>query len=407
MPAPLKSPPTRRGLRARLAGTLAICGLLLVAAAPAGAARPVVPFGFMGVVVDPQLLFSESAATLDTQYALMARNGVESIRTNFLWSQANPAPGVYDWSVTDRAVTSASRFGLRILPIVQFTPGWAASDPDDASIRPPADYGSFTTFMQAATQRYGPTGSFWVEHPELKRNPIREWQIWNEPAANYNWKSTPWYRTYVKLLRAGHDGVKGVDRSAKIVAAAVVGLDNKRTPWSELEDLYRVGARRYMDVVAVNSFTRALNTEGASAAVTRNLEIYRRVRRVMIRRGDARKPIYNTEVTWTAALGKIPRSRQLGPETTARGQAQRLTTYYNRVGRGRKYGIARVYWYTWFSVYAPRSRDFMAPTFQYAGLTLHRDVGAPFTAKPLLRTYANVAAGLRGCRKATDARVCR
>jgi hypothetical protein len=382
---------------------------VLITAAPASAAKRQVPFGFLGSVVDPSLALSESDATIDAQYALMAQNGIESIRTNFYWSEANPAPGVYDWTLSDRIMLAAGRHGLDVLPIVEFTPLWASSQPGNhGTIQPPADFGTFKTFMSAIVQRYGPTGSFWLEHPELKKTPIRDWQIWNEPAGDFDWKPVPWYPPYVKLLKAGYAGIKAVDSGAKVVSGAVVGLNTTTlTPWQELSDLYKAGARKYMDVVAVNAFTSALHGQPAKAAVDRNLQIYDRVRKVMARHGDAKKPIFNTEVTWTAALGKVAKKYLAGFETTPQGQANRMTAYFERVAKDTKLRIKRVYWYTWFSGYTPAKSFNNIPTFQYAGLTAHSAVGKPFTKKPLLTAYAKVAAKLEGCKKTANAKVCR
>jgi len=382
---------------------------MLLTASPASAATRQVPFGFLGSVVDPALVLGESAATLDAQYELMAQNGVESIRTDFYWSQANPAPGVYDWTLTDRMVTAAASHGLDVLPIIEFTPFWASSQPaNNGNLQPPADFATFTTFMTAIVQRYGPTGAFWSQHPELMRNPIRHWQIWNEPAGSFNWRAVPWYPSYVKLLKAGYQGVKAADPEATVVSGAVVGLNTTTlTPWKELSDLYRTGARKYIDVVAVNAFTNALHGQPPAAAVDRNLQVYERVRAVMARHGDARKPIYNTEVTWTAALGKLPKRELAGFETTPKGQAERMTAYFERAAKDRKLRIKHVYWYTWFSGYTPARSFDNIPTFQYAGLTAHAAVGQPFVRKPLLSAYARVAARLEGCRKTANARACR
>jgi polysaccharide biosynthesis protein PslG len=262
--------------------------------------------------------------------------------------------------------------------------------------------------MTAIAQRYGPTGSFWAQHAGLRPDPIREWQIWNEPAGDFDWRPVPWYPSYLSLLKAGYQGVKAVDRRAIVVPGAVVGLNTTMlTPWRELSDLYRSGARRYMDVVAVNAFTNALDGRPVAAAVDRNLEVYRRARAVMARHGDRRKPIYNTEVTWTAALGKLPRRDLAGFETTAKGQAARMTADFTRVAKERRLGIERVYWYTWFSGYTPARSFDNIPTFQYARLTAHAAVGRPFVKEPLLAAYARTAARLEACRKTANARVCR
>ena len=40
---------------------------------------------------------------------------------------------------------------------------------------------AWRAFVKAAVRRYGPHGQFWTQHPELPNDPIRTWQVWNEP----------------------------------------------------------------------------------------------------------------------------------------------------------------------------------------------------------------------------------
>ena len=56
----------------------------------------------------------------------MARSGVETVRTVFDWSRAQPAPGVTSFTETDRLVTLAAAHRIDLLPVVIYSPGWAA-----------------------------------------------------------------------------------------------------------------------------------------------------------------------------------------------------------------------------------------------------------------------------------------
>src|SRR5258708_7672531 len=86
--------------RTRLVAALASAALLaMAAAAPAQAAKRRVPFGFFGV---NGLVGGVSDATLESQTALMARSGVESVRLDLCWCTLNPRPNVFDFSSTDR-----------------------------------------------------------------------------------------------------------------------------------------------------------------------------------------------------------------------------------------------------------------------------------------------------------------
>jgi hypothetical protein len=382
----------------------------LLAAVPVGsaqAAKRTVPFGFFGTVFSPYITApgAVSDAALEQQTALMARSGVESLRLTFSWAAMEPARGVFDFGSTDRLVAAAARHRISVLANVIGTPRWASDRPSSPKFTyyQPRDPAVFAEFMTAAVERYGPRGSFWSENPDLPRTPVRQWQIWNEQRAVVFWASRPWAPTYTRLLRAAYPAIHRADRGAKVVAGSFVALGSVSTQWGQARQLYNAGARRYFDVVAVHPFTDA--SVGTRESVRRVTEIALRVRREMRKRGDRRKPIILTELSWPAAIPGVPRNRRLGLETTARGQKVLLTAAYRRLARERrKLGITQAYWFSWASQYDDNSPQ-SDVSYRFAGLT--RFAGGAFTRKPILSTYAAVAARYQGCRKSDDARRCR
>ncbi|HYP47123.1 MAG TPA: glycosyl hydrolase 53 family protein [Thermoleophilaceae bacterium] len=389
-----------------LAALVALLTVLLGAsAAPADAAKRKVPFGFFGTVLNNSQIDRMSDATLDAQMASMARNGVESVRFSLSWQIAEPAQGTYNFSTSDRMAAAAARHGLDLLPIVLHTPRWASSQPTRANyyLHAPRDPALYANFMRVLVQRYGPRGSFWATSG-TPRVPIRSWQIWNEPAADFFWATRPWPRSYARLLKAAYRAVHRADRRATVVLGSLAGVTSS-TPWAQMRNLYKAGAKGSFDVVSLHFFS---SSSSVRVTTSQTLEIATRIRREMRRARDRRKKIWFTELTWTAAQGKIPKRALFGFETTARGQAARLKAVFSRLARDRKKrGIGRVYWYNWASEYIPR----FAPggpgalTFQYAGLNKVDNV--TFTPLRVLRTYASTAARYEGCRKTTNARRCR
>jgi hypothetical protein len=380
---------------------VAMTAYLAMADVSFGASRRV-PFGFFGVVMNSDL-FTSSPSVIDSEMARMAKAGVESVRTNVNWQATESSPGVYDWSAIDTVVGMAAKHGLLLLPIVEFTPRWASSHPSSAWTEyAPSDPATFAGFMTQLVRRYGPHGSYWLDHPAVPRVPIRTWQIWNEPeGTKYDWRSVPWPSTYTALLKAAYAAVHAADHRAIVVSGAVVGLNTTNlTPWAEARSLYRAGAKRYFDVLAVNAFTN--DPASVANSVSRSVDIVDRVRQVMRHNGDARKPIWVTEVTWTAALGRIPKNKYAGFETTAKGQAKRLAAYYTRIASSRPAGIQRVVWYAWTTSYTPVGSD---ATFEYSGLVMWRP-GQQFTPLPILSTYARTAVRFEGCRKSANATRC-
>lgn len=377
-----------------------------VAAGPAIAAKRKVPFGFFGTVIDPTVTTQSSPAQLGAEMGVMARSGVESVRSNIFWSSTEPAPGVYDWSESDKLVVAAAEHGLWLLPIIEYTPQWASSHPQSSVYAnyPPQDPSTFAAFMTAMVDRYGPHGQLWSTRPELRRYAIRDWQMWNEPEGNYDWAARPWPSTYLGFLRTGYRAVHAADHGAKVVLAAVVGLNlSNLEPWTEARALYRLGARRYFDVMAVNAFTYSTSV---TASVQRSVLIVGKVRAVMRHYGDGHKPIWVTEVTWPASLGKVPKRELVGFETTASGQAKRVRAYYSYIAQHPSAGISRAFWYTWATSYSAKHPDGITPTFAYSGL-VRWSPGQPFHALPVLVSYERAAARYEGCRKSSVATRCR
>jgi polysaccharide biosynthesis protein PslG len=357
--------------------------LCLLLPATASAAPRKVPQGWLGVVVDGPMT---APGFPQPEWDLLAGSGAESVRSAFYWRDIQPnGPADADFSRTDPVVLAAAQRGLSVLPVLQGTPAWAAQHPgDDAS--PPRDPADFARLLTALVTRYGPQGSLWGEHPELSRRPITDWQIWNEPNLTRYWNVAPWAPSYVTLLKAANAALKAADPTSRTILA---GLPNES--WLALREIYEQGGRGAFDVVALHPYT------GRPANV---VKLVRFARKEMRPRGDSRIPVWVTELSWPAALGKT--NTTAGFETTEKGQAMRLATGLALLAReGRALRIGRVYWYTWLSAEGSSSSS-----FDYSGLRRLR-AGRIVTA-PSLAVFKRVARRLEGCSKRSgDAIHCR
>jgi hypothetical protein len=395
----------------RLVLLLALSALLgATLAAPAQAAKRKVPFGFFGMTITSELVGPGQLtdAQLDAQMAAMARSGVESLRTTISWGNLEPTPGRYAWGTLDRLVGAAARRGIRFFPNISTSPRWASRQPNSPEFwrYGPKDPNAFARLMRQAVLRYGPNGTFWSEHRgDIPRPvPVRQWQIWNEQVAPWFWNPQPWPRSYVRLLKPTYRAIHRADRGAKVVPGGFVGVGRK-APWDNMTDLYKAGGKGYFDAIAVHPFTLVPNS--VKRTIDQTVEIIRLVRQRMRRRGDGRKPIYLTEMTWPAALGRVVPAAVVGLETTPLGQAQRLTAGYRRLARKRRtLRVTEAYWFSWATDYVTSPTPSGNEAFRFAGLNRYAGRGQ-FFPLPVLNAYANVAAAYEGCRKSDDARVCR
>jgi hypothetical protein len=182
----------------------------------------------------------------------------------------------------------------------------------------------------------------------------------------------------VKLLKAAHAALRHADPKAQLVLA---GLPN--ASWVALHQIYAAGGRRDFDVVALHPYTNKPSNV---------IKLIRLSRAEMRRRGDAKLPVWITELSWPASVGKVQNGVR-GFQTTDAGQATRLRAGLDLLVKDRRsLRIGRVYWYTWLSQEAATGSS-----FDYSGLRRIRD--GQLVDAPALAVYTSVARKLEGCAK--------
>ncbi len=247
---------------------------------------------FLGLVSEDAFALT-TPADRDATLARISSAGAGTLRQTLDWSIAEPTRGHFDWSLYDAWMTSTAKAHLHVLPILFNPPAWASSKPKRNAKRgtyPPRRNSDFARFAAAAVGRYGPTGAFWSEHPELPKVPVRAWQVWNEPNLPAYWQPKLSARKYVALLRAASKAIKKADRRATVVTG---GLPQSRLgiPLATyVRQMYAAGARSAFDALAVNPYAR---TPGGV------LGFLRRVRREMDRHHDRNGKLWATEIGWS------------------------------------------------------------------------------------------------------------
>jgi polysaccharide biosynthesis protein PslG len=366
-----------RRLRLVPVAAAAVFALAGLPACSSQAAKPhrQVPFGWMGVLAGPPIGDPARRDLTDSEVRTMAASGVESLRVALYWREGQPdGPGQTDFAPYDRIVGTAARNRVELLPTVLGVPAWARvrkSNPASS----PADPADFARFMAALVDRYGPRGSFWRQHRDIPKRPIRVWQLWNEPDHVVYWAEQPYYRRYVALIAATRVAIRRRDPGAKVVLAGLVGKS-----WVQLAAIYRAGGRRHFDYLAVHPFTRLLPDV---------VRIVRYNRTVATRFGDARKPMLVTELTWPSSKGRIRRPSAF--DRTERNQATLLDAAFRALAVRRvKLRIRSVYWATWLT--RDRSRT---DAFDYTGLSALSANGR-IRRKPAFYTYRATARRLEG-----------
>ena len=302
--------------------------------------------------------------------------GVALLRQTFDWARIEVAPGSYDFSWYDAWMAEVARRRMRVLPIVFNSPRFRARG---RRVRGgpylPRRTDDFGRFAARLARRYGPRGAFWRARPDLPRVPIRAWQVWNEPNLRVYWPARPDPRAYTRLLAATAKHVERVDRGAEIVTAGIADSDQGVPIARFVEGMYRAGAARAFDTLAVNAY--AAGSAGVPTLV-------RRARRLMDRHGDRRAALRVTEFGWASGgpSGRftVSRSRHAGLLSRA------LRTLY---AQRRGLRLKGVVYFNWRDAepYPPLFRDFFG---LHTGL-----LDASGRPKPAYHAFRSVAPRMR------------
>ncbi|MBI4494576.1 MAG: cellulase family glycosylhydrolase [Chloroflexi bacterium] len=244
---------------------------------------------------------------------LIRAAGIHWVRQEFRWEEIEPrAPGVYvdpkfgtsTWEKYDHIVALANELGLELILRLDTSPEWARSPASPDGHAPPLDLGQWERFVRAVAERY--------------RGRVRHYQVWNEPNLDIEWgRQAVDPAAYTRLLEAAHRAIKGVDASAVVLSAALAPTRDERPEALNelifLQRLYDAGASAFFDVLATNAYglrsgpdDRRLDYDDV------NFSRPMRVREVMVRNGDAHKPIWASEMGWNAAPPDLPGPNDYG-----------------------------------------------------------------------------------------------
>jgi hypothetical protein len=226
---------------------------------------------------------------LDAAMADIAGLGFDWLRFDMAWSAAQPdGPDSFRWERFDRIVDAAGRHGIRLLPVVSYTPAWARPDSCTYSFKcAPADPTQYADYMAALVRHYAPRG-------------IHAWEIWNEPNISAFWQPAPDAAEYTELLKQAYLSIKREDPEATVVSgglspsANTVGRVEQR---DFLEEMYASGAGDYFDALGYHPFSYPVLPSDVLwwSAWSIMSDVDYSIRSIMLAHGDGDKKIWATE----------------------------------------------------------------------------------------------------------------
>ena len=343
----------------------------LLLSAPLAQAK--VPADFVGVQDDSLLTADVAFRTASLEQ--MKKTGVGSIRQAFLWRDIESSPGQYDFKLYDELVAKASAQKIKILGVIFGPPSFRMKKGPAKYTCQPKSNKEFGEYAALLAKRYGTRGTFWRDNPTVPKNPVRSWQIWNEPNIRPYWCGKPNAKQYVSLLRAAHKALNKADRRSETVTAGLPQSKQGIALLKYLNQMYKARAKNAFDTLAIHNYSRNVKEFGKRL---------RDVRKVMNRRGHRRAKIWVTEVSWS----------DVGPGSPFRagkkGQGKMISGAFKVIGRERNRlrlrGAMYVFWRD-LPPYPPNFKDFWG---LHTGL-----IRADGTPKPAFSAFRNAVRRLK------------
>lgn len=277
------------------------------------------------------------------EFALLASCGIPAVREDLLWEVVEPEPGRYDWERTDRVMTAAAEAGVEILGILGYSAGWASSDPDGAGRHhPPERAADFARYASAVVRRYGPSGTYWSDHPTVTARPLQAVEIWNEPWGWWAWRPDPDPARYAELARLAAEAVRAADPDVKIVVPGdllQVRRDGAPRPWLASVLDAEPGLLPLIDAYSVHPYPdpRDVGPLVERRSVRWDFGRVASVHETAVEL-DAQRPIWITEIGWSTA--------DVDDGVTEQEQAEHVASAILRTLREWPF-VERLFVYTW------------------------------------------------------------
>jgi len=253
-------------------------------------------------------------AKLRRTLALARDAGIGWIRQEFPWDDIEihgkgdfqdrrTQPPKSAWDKYDRIVNLAGEYGLHIVARLDTVPAWARP-PGSTFTHPPTNLDDYGDFVATVVSRY--------------RGRIRYYQIWNEPNLAFEWGNQNVNAAdYARLLQVAYTRAKAADPDCVIIAGALAPTidpgPRNRSDVHFLEEMYRDGAAGYFDVLSTMAYGLRSGPDDRRIA-DQDVNFSRPIllREIMVRHGDAAKPIWLSEMGWNALPQGFPETPRYG-----------------------------------------------------------------------------------------------
>lgn len=231
------------------------------------------------------------------------------------WFDLEPRNGEWHFALLDQYVALAEQHNVDLLLPLGFCPAWASARPTEMSpnfapgaVAGPRLIEDWRDYVSAVARRY--------------KGRIRRYEVWNEPNLREYWTGTT--RELANLAREAYLILKATDPSATVVTPSPT---NRETGPSWLDDYLAVGGGNWADAIGHHLYVYPNPPEALAPFIGR-------VRRIITKYGLDSKPLWNTEMGWSAP-------------TVFSSDAQATGYLARALLLNWAAGVQRCYWYAW------------------------------------------------------------
>jgi len=272
------------------------------------------------------------SAKREQSVQMIAEAGFHWIRQEFAWEDIEiHGKGDFEdrrhepyrsaWEKYDNIVDLADQYGLEIIARLSNPPAWSRAAGDETgTFGPPDNLADYGDFVEAVARRY--------------QGRIHTYQIWNEPNIYPEWGEQPVSpEGYTELLKEGYTRVKAACPNCVVISGALAQTiplgPRDLNDFIFLQRMYDAGAADYFDVLAIQGYglwSGPTDRRMRPRVLNFSRPLY--IREMMVKNGDADKPIWITEMNWNASPEEMP-NKPFG-SVTLEQQARYAVLAYRR-----------------------------------------------------------------------------
>lgn len=240
----------------------------------------------------------------ERQMQMITEAGFRWIRQEFTWEDIEiHGKGDFEdrrndpprsaWEKYDHIVDLAEEYDIHIIARLSNPPAWTRALTDTIGTRaPPDDLDDYGDFVETVVSRY--------------KGRIRYYQLWNEPNIYPEWGEQSVDPVgYTRLLCEGYARAKATDPDVAIISGALaqtVDLSGRDlNDFIFLQRMYDAGAGDCFDILSTNAYLLwSAPTDHRMRPLVINYGRTEYIRDIMVRNGDAHKPIWISEMNSNA-----------------------------------------------------------------------------------------------------------